>query len=261
MLPGIVQVKVWEYSKGEFAERELPVSAEYPVVLKLNGSPFVSISCSGSDMEYLAVGHLISEGVVTGREEIDNIEIDHDLLEINISLKMTDEVVERLFRIRSIASGCGQGGVSIVERNRETERDGKGVEVDAEGVISSMKNFLKHSEHHKLTRGVHSAALYDLSWKQIVFFDEIGRHNAIDKIIGYASSNGISLADKCILSTGRLSSEIVSKAVNVSVPLLISKASPTDYSVRLARKHKIIMIGKVRGSGFSIFSGREMVKA
>ncbi len=261
MLPGIVQVKAWEYSKGEFRETVQPVSSEYPVTLKLNGSPFVSISCSGSDMEYLATGHLISEGVVRSREEIDRIEIDSDRLEVNILLKMTDEVVERLFRIRSIASGCGQGGVSIAGRDHETGRSGKEIEIDAEGVISCMKNFLIHSEHHKLTRGVHSAALYDLAWKQIVFFDEIGRHNAIDKIIGYASSSGIELGDKGILSTGRLSSEIVSKAINASVPLLISKASPTGYSIELARRYKIIMIGKVRGSGFSVFSGRERVRA
>jgi FdhD protein len=260
MLPGIVQVKAWEYSKGEFRETERPVSSEYPVTLKLNGSPFVSISCSGTEMEYLAVGHLISEGVVTDREEIDKLEIDTERREINISLKMTDEVMERLFRIRSIASGCGQGGVPTVERNRETERNERATEVYAEDVLSSMKNFLNHSEHHKLTRGVHSSALYDLNWERIVFFDEIGRHNAIDKIIGYASSAGISLNDKGILSTGRLSSEIVSKAINVSVPLLISKASPTSFGIELARRYGIIMIGKVRGNGFSLFSGREMVR-
>lgn len=259
MLPGIVQIKTWEYSKGEFRETVQAVSSEYPITFKLNGNPFVSLSCSGSDLDYLARGYLISEGIVRDREEIDEVRIDYDRLEINISLKMTDEIMERLFRIRSIASGCGQGEVSIIERNRETEKSRKKINVDAEDILSCMKDFLKYSEHHKLTRGVHSAALYDLNWVQIVFFDEIGRHNAIDKIIGYASTAGTPLDDKCILSTGRLSSEIVSKAINVSVPLLISKASPTNYSVELARRYKIIMIGRVSGSGFSVFSGRDML--
>ncbi len=260
MLPGIVHLKAWEYSKGEFREEEHPVSSEYPVTLKLNGNPFVSIACSGSDLEYLATGHLISEGVVERSEEIEKIEIDYERLEVNISLNMTDAVVERLFRIRSIASGCGQGSGLLPERDTGSRKERKPIVVDAEGILSCMKDFLRHSEHHKLTRGVHSAALYDLSWNRIVFFDEIGRHNAIDKIIGYASGTGTPLDDKGILSTGRLSSEIVSKAVYGSVPLLISKASPTSYSVELALRHNIVMIGKVSGSSFSIFSGRDNVK-
>jgi len=259
-LPEFVTVKALLYADGIVVETEIPVSSEYHLVLKINGNPFVSIACSGSDMKNLAVGHLISEGIVYTPDEIIEIIFDEKKLEIDVILKTNDEILERLFRIRSIASGCGQGpGITVPGYIRSITQSHEKT-IEPSGILSCMYEFLHASDHHQLTRGVHSAALFDSGWKQLFFSDEIGRHNAIDKIIGYAFVNGIPLNDKLILSTGRLSSEIISKGLTSGILGIISKSAPTSHSIELAKKHDLLLIGKVSRSQFTIFSGRDKLK-
>ena len=257
-LPESITIATDEFSGNEMRRVDVTVSAEYLVTVKLNNNPYVSIACSGSDMEFLAVGHLISEGIVSSIKDIKKIDIDENSLEINISLVNNDELLERLFRIHSIASGCGHG------RSFGIENEMPGIanlpEIEAETITSCMKRFLKSSELHMLTRGVHSAALYRNDGEEMVFFDEIGRHNAVDKILGFAAKNNIALSNTMILSTGRVSSEIIYKMVFSSAPVIVSKSSPTSLSIELAKKHNIMMIAKVRGNTFCIFQGSEKIK-
>ncbi len=124
-----------------------------------------------------------------------------------------------------------------------------------------MDNFLRGSEHHALSRGVHSAALAAPSGGQLVFYDEIGRHNAIDKVVGRAALRGIDLSDKVLLSTGRVPEEIVGKLVRSGIPALITKAAPTDRGVEFARRHGITLIGRVTDREFVVFSAAETVTA
>ena len=123
-----------------------------------------------------------------------------------------------------------------------------------------MKKFVQASDLHKLTRGVHSSVLLDLHGNEVVFVDEIGRHNAVDKIIGYATKNSIPLQDKMIFSTGRLSSEILYKTIYSGAKVIVSKAAPTSLSVELARKNDIILIANVRNNRFDILNGKEYIK-
>ncbi len=257
-LPQHVMVAAFECAGTEIGPIELPVSAEYSFTLSVNGNPFVSIVCSGSDLEQLALGHLAAEGVIRSADEVRSIEIDEGAFSINVSTAESDELLDRLFRIRSIASGCGQSAAGPADAVRRPH--GKVPRVGAAVVIASMREFLRSSEIHTLTHGVHSAALYSVDGTRLCFFDEIGRHNAIDKILGCALKEGIPLERSMILSTGRLASEIVLKAIAVSAPVLISRAAPTTRSIELARRAGMLMIGGVRPSGFYIFSGEGFVE-
>jgi FdhD protein len=256
--PDFIGIDAYEYSMGSVTPIDVNVSAEYPVTIMINDNPYVVIATSGSDLEALAIGHLVSEGIINSIDEIREIDIRGDRFEINIKTEINDEILERLFKVHSIASGCGHG------RNASHQVDKKIVTpppIEAEVIISSMRTFLRSSVLHKRTRGVHSSALYTIKGDKLIFFDEIGRHNAIDKIVGYALKNNIPLTDKMIFSTGRLSSEIVYKALYASAPIIVSKASPTSLAVELARKYNIVMIGKVRSDSFCIFNGLESIKA
>ncbi len=257
-LPDMINVKAFEWSEKGIREIEVPVSAEYPITLKINNNPFVSIACSGRDLETLAAGHLVSEGIIESYDEIEKIEIDEKELNINISVKITEKILDRLFRIRSIASGCGQGGSEIIKKETDILKGSVLPAFDINGFLSTMKKFLQSSAQHKLTRGVHSAALYDFYWHEYIFYDEIGRHNAIDKIIGNILMRRIPVNDKIIFSTGRLSSEIILKAVNMTIPAIASKASPTTLSVELAKKYNLLLLGKVSAKRFCIFNGIEI---
>lgn len=257
ILPEITNVHSFIYTHGNVEEAEVPVSSEYHMTLKINGNPFVSIACSGGNMEVLAMGHLISEGIIRSHDELKGISVDEKNVEVDVQLHSTDELLERLFRIRSIASGCGQGPGDRLSGEITYRNSGIDARIEPADIINCMNDFLHLSNHHKLTRGVHSAALYDLAWRQIYFSDEIGRHNAIDKIAGYAFINRISLQDKMIFSTGRLSSEIISKGLTSGILGVLSKSAPTSLSVAMAKKFNLLLVGKITRSQFVIFSGRD----
>jgi FdhD protein len=123
-----------------------------------------------------------------------------------------------------------------------------------------MSEFLSFSKEHETTHGVHGSAMYTLKGERIVFFDEIGRHNAIDKVIGYAAMNNISPEDKMICSTGRISSEIAFKFINASAPVLITRASPTTYSIKLLRDYNILAIVRAVNCGFFVVNGKERIR-
>lgn len=256
--PELIAVDAYEYSEANIHPIEVNVSAEYAITIKINENPYVVIASSGTDLESLAIGHLVSEGIIDSFDEVREIDVQSDTLEINIRTEITDEILEKLFRIHSIASGCGHGRNDSPGTNKKITSSPA---IEAKVIITSMRKFLRSSVLHKKTRGVHSSALFTLDGDELVFFDEIGRHNAIDKIIGHALKNNITLSDKMIFSTGRLSSEIVYKAIYASAPIVISKASPTSLAVELARRYNIVLIGKVSSRSFCIFSGHESVRA
>ena len=259
-LPEVVTVRADDYAQGIFSSVEAPVVAEYPVTLLINGSPFITIACSGTDLELLALGHLMAEGIIKSPEEIEAIKVDEANLVIDVETGLDEELMERLFRVHTISSGCGQGGTSL-EANAKKKLETTPPFLKPEVICSCVTEFLRTSDLHKKTGGVHSAALYSIDGKRIVFFNEIGRHNAVDKLIGYAVRKSLSLDEAMILSTGRLSSEIISKAIAAKTPVVVSKASPTSLSVEMARESGIVMIGNVRGRKFRVYSGREWIQA
>lgn len=245
-----------EYSGGRFEPVMASISMEYSVTLSINGSPYIIIACSGSDMREMAVGHLISEGIVVSPDEIRDVEFDPEIPAINVVTDMNDRILDSLMRLRRMPSGCGQGAgaldaVTVVARSP--------VRINASTILSSMREFLAHSSVHKLTRGVHSAALYTAAGGMIAFFDEIGRHNAVDKVLGHAMLSGIDLSDKLVLTTGRISSEIIIKLLRTAASTIISRSSPTSLSYELARRHGMTMVGRVRGNAFCAFNGHEHI--
>lgn len=232
------------------------ISMEYSVTLSINGSPYIIIACSGSDMREMAVGHLISEGIVVSPDEIRNVEFDPAIPAINVVTDMNDRILDSLMRLRRMPSGCGQGA-GVLDTDTVAARNP--VRIGASTILTSMREFLAHSSVHKLTRGVHSAALYTAGGGLIAFFDEIGRHNAVDKVLGHAMLAGIDLADKLVLTTGRISSEIIIKLLRTAASTIISRSSPTSLSYELARRHGMTMIGRVRGNAFCAFNGHEHI--
>jgi FdhD protein len=256
-LPVLLDYKVHEYNEGSISETIIPVSCEYRFTININSSAFVSIACSGSELKELAMGLVISEGIIQKMDEILSINIDEENKSINIVTVETDEMLERLFRIHSIVSGCGQGKNSAIETSLHTIK--KHPNVKPAIVTQSIKDLLHHSEIHKKTRGVHSVSLYSSEGKEIIFFDEIGRHNAVDKIIGYSLEQNLTFNDTFLAATGRLSSEIVFKASSSSIPLIISKASPTTMAIDIARKYNVALIGKVRAQKFVVFHGHQCI--
>lgn len=253
-LPTCENVLLHEYRDGSLIEVSLPFSTEYAVLLKINGSPYVTMACSGNYLREHVTGYLMTEGIVSGMEQIEKIEVDEAALIVNAELSNDQIVTEKLERIKTISAAGGR-----TKKNMPSDdlirKDLPAVR--AEVILKSMSEFLNYSREHEATHGVHSAALYSLTGDRLVFFDEIGRHNAIDKVIGYAALNRISLEDKMICSTGRIASEIAFKFINARAPVLITRASPTTMSVRLLRQYNILSIIRAVNGRFFVVNGKE----
>lgn len=230
------------------------VIKEIPFSILVNGQEIVTLLCSPDKLEYLALGFLLSEGLIKTHTTIKGINIGKDGNYANIELNEDFQIQQGFFQKRLISSGCGRGAYFY---NPEDIDDCNPIESDIRLsyniIFDLMKEFQERSELFKKTGGVHSSALCNLN-KIEIFAEDIGRHNAVDKIFGECFLKGISTKDKIILTSGRISSEILIKVVKQKVPIIISRAAPTDLTVGLAEKMKVTLIGFVRGKRMNIYT-------
>ena len=255
-LPTYENVILHEYRAGAFAEVTLPVSAEYAMLLKINGSPYITIACSGNHLREHITGYLLTEGIISAAQQIERMEIDESTMIVNTHLHHDKSIAERLKKIQKITAAGGRTKKYLPPDDRIRIHL---PEVRADVIINAMSEFLDYSREHEMTHGVHSAALYSLEGERISFYDEIGRHNAIDKIIGYAAIAGIRLDDKIICSTGRISSEIAFKLINACAPVLVTRASPTTMSIKILRQYNILSIIRAVNGKFMVINGKEKI--
>ncbi len=230
------------------------VAAELPVRLVLNDQQLVTLLCTPTELEELAVGFLLSEGILLDRSHIGEIALSRTEPVIRIRLSSLPPDWETLFDSRAISSGCGKG---ITFTNYDRSRDRR---IDAEGPLLSLDDirrllaeFRNISSLYLETGGVHSAALSD--GREILFFSEdIGRHNAVDKLIGKAFLKGISIENKILLTSGRVTSEIMTKAGRNRFPVLISRAAPSCMAVNYAEDMGITLVGFARGDRMNVYT-------
>ena len=232
---------------------------EFPLTIMLNGEQLVTVLCSPGDFEALAVGFLFSEGIIKAKEEITGLTLDDERGIIRIRTATDKTADGKLFMKRVLTTGCGRGmafySYADLDRKKKVLSD---VRVAPADVLALSKEFQGASELYRTTHGVHSAALCDAR-KILVFAEDIGRHNAVDKVLGRCLLDGIAVTDRILVTSGRISSEILFKAAGSGIPVLISKSAPTDMGVDLARELGITLIGFVRGGAMNVYAGRERI--
>lgn len=238
---------------------EVPVVREIPVNLRLNGREIITLLASDDALEYLAAGFLKAEGFVSRREDLLAIRVDPEARTVDVEANNVDPLAEKLLERRAVTSGCGKGTTFTHALDALLARPAAaGPRVGAGQLRSLMHNLLRGSELYRQAGAVHSAALAT-SAEIVLFRDDIGRHNAVDKIHGECFLRGIPVADKILLTTGRISSEILVKAAKLGVAVLVSRSSPTDLALELAERTGITVVGQVRGGGLTVFTGNERV--
>jgi FdhD protein len=239
---------------GESSIEEDSLISEYPFTIFLNGSEFLTLLCTNQALDYLIVGFLISEGLIDGKEDIEKIDIDEEKGVGYVETKSKGNLMEKLYGKRTLTSGCGKGTVfySVVDSFKSKTVD-KNFKLDLESVKDLVRKFNRHSEIFLETGGVHSCALSD-GKDIVVFSDDIGRHNALDKIVGEAVMKEIDLKDKVVLTTGRISSEIMIKIAKRGIPAIISKSAPTELALEIAEKLGITVIGFARGQKMNVYT-------
>ena len=228
---------------------------EFFLGVVLNGKKLITMPCSPEDPEALAVGLLASRGIISSKEEIEEISFDEASGIIRISATENKKGNGKIFSEDFLRTGYGRdvGGYDDIDFKMKVLSN---IRLTREDVLSLYRRFQGSSDLYRETHAVHSAALCDTR-EILVFAEDIGRHNAVDKIIGRCILDGIGFTNRMLLISGRISAEIIFKAAGFNIPVVISKSAPTDTGVDLARKLGITLIGFVYQSGMNVYAGEE----
>jgi FdhD protein len=246
------------FENGQVSSAADPVISESRIELDVNDGAFqIAMLCLPQDLEALAVGFLLTEGALRRVEDLGSVEVTDDG---RILARGTfDADVLANLRLRwTWGTGCGSGGTSRGTEGARIETVGPGPAVTADQLFDLGAAFGKRTALWRRTGAVHACALAD-SGQLLLFAEDVGRHNAFDKIVGMAALRGIDPAGKIVLTTGRLTAEIVAKALACRVPILASRSAVTDLAVKLARRHAQTLVGFLRGKRLNVYTGFQRV--
>jgi FdhD protein len=220
----------------------------------------VTLLCTPAELKELAVGFLLSEGLLRDRSAIRGLEVVEKDAAVRIELADLPPDWMKMFEKRTISSGCGKGITFTSNGKRGDDRIGvRGRLLSLEDIRNLLNAFRNISSLYLETGGVHSAALSD--GKKLLFFSEdIGRHNAVDKLIGKAFLRSIPVENKILITSGRVTSEIVSKAGRNRFPVLISRAAPSCMAISYAEDMGITLVGFARKDRMNVYTWPNRIK-
>ncbi len=224
------------------------VAVEKKVRVAVNGEEVMSLYCSPERVRELIVGLFMTEGIIEGRWCIDEMTVEYGD-EILVDIPADGKVsLDR----GTLTSGC-LGGVTFSSSARDGQAAAGEVRIGAERLRALFAEFQRTPGLYELTGCIHNAAVSD-DERIIAHAEDIGRHNAVDKVIGRCLIEGITLEDKIMHVSGRLSSEMASKCARWKIPVLVSRAAPTSLAIDIAERSGITMIGFMRPSRFNVYT-------
>ncbi len=230
------------------------IPAEAVVDLVVNGRALVNLMCTPTRLKDLALGFLFNEGLIDSLDEVAVIELCGHGQSVDVWLRHDIERPE----LRAITSGCS-GGTTFGSAQEPSQRVESDLLIAPKTVTSLMEELSKASSLYRRAGGVHSAALAALGQEDplICVAEDIGRHNTLDKITGAWLRAGRPTESLIVLTSGRVSSEMVSKVARLGAPVIVSRTSPTSLSKELAQAAGITLIGYTRRRSFRVYAGEE----
>ncbi|MGB2399762.1 MAG: formate dehydrogenase accessory sulfurtransferase FdhD [Candidatus Puniceispirillaceae bacterium] len=236
----------------------LPVVAERPLTIYLNGQEIVTAMSLGDHIRELAVGFLYNQNMLSEDDVITDIDID---LDIDVVVVRTEKQTnyESKLKKKIRTSGCAQGTVfgDIMDRFEQISLN-PDVRLSVSQLMALSKTINTAPSLYLKAGAIHGCVLCTPE-RPVAYVEDIGRHNAVDKIAGHMFLNGISGHDKVFYTTGRLTSEMVIKTVIMNIPILVSRSGFTEAGVRLAREAGLTLIGRAKGSRFVALSAPERI--
>jgi FdhD protein len=234
------------------------VVVERPLTLFLNGREIVTMMTIGDHPDCLAVGYLLNQNMLRPQDRVTAVDYDEELETVVVRTDRETDFEDKLKK-KTLTSGCAQGTVfgDLMEKFED-------VRLPADAI-------LKTSWLYALTRKINTApSLYLAAGaihgcvlceedRPLLYMEDVGRHNAVDKIAGYMHLNGIRPAGKIFYTTGRLTSEMVIKTVQMGIPILVSRSGFTAWGVELAKQAGLTLIGRAKGRRFVALSGAERI--
>lgn len=231
---------------------------ERPLTLFLNNREIVTLMTVGDYPELLGVGYLVNQNMLKDDDIITDIEYDEEIDVVVVRTERVTNYEEKLKR-KVLTSGCGMGTVfgDIMDKLDDVVL-GDGVNVQASWIEPLLKKIKTTPSLYRKAGSIHGCVLCQGN-KPLIYMEDVGRHNALDKIAGYLYLNKLNGSDYYMYTTGRMTSEMVMKAVSMGVSVLISRSGSTKWGVELAKKAGLTLISRARGKRFIALSGLQRI--
>lgn len=237
-------------------EIQVDVVEERPLTLWLNGTEVVTMMTVGDHSKELAVGFLLNQNMLQPEDEITDVEFHADIATVVVRTTGQSSYEQKLQRkIRT--SGCAQGTVfgDIMEKF-ETVKLAQDTVLKTSWLYNLFYKINHQPSLYLKAGGIHGCVLC-YEDKPLIYMEDVGRHNAVDKIAGHMYLNDIKAEDKIFFTTGRLTSEMVIKTVQMGIPILLSRSGFTAWGVELARQANLTLIGRAKGKHFQLLAGEQ----
>jgi FdhD protein len=255
-LAGEKQITIRRIIDGAVSEAPDLVALEEAVRLHVGGRELVTLLYTPPMALELALGYMLSEGLIASKEDIKSFSMKRGAIFVELSHELPDTNTPAL---RTLTSGCGGGITFTYPQGLKDIRVIKSrLVVPWDKIVMLASRFKKGSSLFESTGGVHSAALSD-GEDFLAFADDIGRHNAVDKVFGRCLLDGTGMKDKILFTTGRISSEILLKCAKRKVPLIISRGAPTSLALSLGERLGVTVAGFVRGRRMNVYTHPERI--
>lgn len=241
--------RVFKLDKGVLRSQERRIVQEFPLRLTVNGRELATLIASPHQLNFLLAGFFRLQGFIDSLEDIQSMGICEDFGAAQVRLRT--EIPERL--APTLTSGCGTGIAFNLPRQLEDASPSPAEAVTPSAIFSLMRELAQRAENYAAHGGIHSAAVGD-GRRLLLYAEDLGRHNTLDRIAGEALFRGIDLRGRILVTSGRVSTEMVAKAARLGIALIASRTSPTDQAVRLSEEAGITLLGYVRGDSFEIYT-------
>lgn len=247
-----------KFRDDTFVETRHKVIKEEPLSVSINGRYYVTAMISPQMQKEFVMGHLFSEGIIKSIAEIESLQIADNIANVIITHPLKVLATRKI-----IVSGCGGIGTgsSFLDESK-LPKIRSSVKIGAGDIITCVNSIL-HSKVHGITGGVHLLGLFDTTNNKsalICVSEDIGRHNALDKVIGYGLLKAVDFEKTSVASTGRISSEMALKCSIANIPILASRGATTSLAVELAEKTGLCIIGFVRGGKMNVYTNAERIR-
>jgi FdhD protein len=250
LTPTFAIVAVDEYAQS----REVYVAGERPLTIKVDDQEIVTLMTLGTYPEALTLGYLRNQLLIDTLDEITRVWVDWDKERVDVSTRSGAGIQQERMRGRTVTSGCGQGTVFSCTLDKIYNRRLHSLQVKQSRLYALLKALNDYNAIYRQAGAVHGCALCQ-DTRILMFIEDVGRHNAVDAIAGRMWLDGIAGDDKIFYTTGRLTSEIVMKAAQMNISLLLSRSGVSHMGLELAQDLGITLIARAKGQHFLIYSG------
>lgn len=249
---------ITRYRDDTFLREQSLIALEIPLTFVVNGTEMGTMMCSPSHLKAFTYGFLFTSGVITSAGDILSWDIDTRKWRVDVTI--SKDFDPELLGQRVYTSGCGKGVMftSALELSGRHPVETR-ARLNVRTILDAMAWLVRCSDLHKKTGGVHSAALIVDNQPPESHIDDIGRHNTVDKLIGTLLISPPPSNNLALISTGRISSEILHKARRINIPIIVSRGAPTHQGVLLAEEMGMTVVGFVRAKNFAIFTHPERI--